>query len=46
MAVTVKQLEGLCRFDSIDALHRRAIGPRSMPTIRLRAAARRLGRSA
>ena len=34
MAVTVKQLEGLCRFDLIDALHRWAIGPRSMPTIR------------
>ena len=30
----VKQLEGLCRLTSIDALHRWAIGPRSMPTIR------------
>lgn len=34
MAVTVKQLEGLCRFDSIDALHRWALSPRPMPTIR------------
>ena len=34
MAVTVKQLEGLCRFDSIEALHRWALSPRPMPTIR------------
>ena len=34
MAVTVKQLEGLTRFASIDDLHRWALAPRAMPTIR------------